>query len=130
VRHPESKGYSNGVEPWETTLVDLLSESEGSEPRLDVQDILDVMRNTIHNKHKYLGSVHCEMAVVSLAVFFGDLLVTDIKSHHLLVDILQVIFCLCDHDAHQSDVMHRTWTEPPLQCQSGAAQLVENSWTS
>jgi hypothetical protein len=117
VKHPKSEDNSKEMEPWETTLVDLLKEREDSCPVLDVQDVLGVMCTAIHN----------EIALASLAVIFHELSATDIKSHPLLADILQVMSYLCDHDAHQSDAMHRTWTEPSLQCQSGAALFVGNS---
>jgi len=127
VKHPKSEDNSKEMEPWETTLVDLLKEREDSCPVLDVQDVLGVMCTTIHKEHIYLGTVHYEIALASLAVIFHELSATDIKSHPLLADILQVMSYLCDHDAHQSDAMHRTWTEPSLQCQSGAALFVGNS---
>jgi len=130
VQHPESAGNSIEVESWDTTLKKLLKEYEGSRHELNVEDVLDVIRTAVHKEHEYIGAVHCEIALATLAVLFQKLSAADIKRHPLLADVLQVMSYLCDHDARQSDAMHRTWTKPLSQYQSGAAQSAGNSWTS
>jgi hypothetical protein len=130
VQHPESAGNPIKAESWDTTLRKLLKEYEGTHHELNVEDVLGVIRAAVHNEHEYIGVVHCEIALATLALLFQELLPADIKRHPLLADVLQVMSYLCDHDARQSDAMHRTWTKPLSQCQSGAAQSAGNSWTS
>jgi CO dehydrogenase/acetyl-CoA synthase gamma subunit (corrinoid Fe-S protein) len=116
---------ANKVEPWETTLADLLNEREDDVPALDVKDILDAIHSHISLKECiYTVPIHCEAALASLALAAHNLPVADVKNHSLLAEVLQVMFFLCHSDAHQSDVMHRTWIKPSSQCQSDVAQFV------
>ena len=95
VKHPNSEGNSNEVELWETTLIDLLEEEDGSHHKLNVEDVLGAICTTVHMEHLYIGTIHCEMAMATLAVFFQELAGTDVKRHHVLVDVLQVMsYCM------------------------------------
>jgi len=130
VKHPESEGNLIDEEGWVTTLKMLQKKYEGSCHELNVEDVLDVMHTAVHKEHIFTGVVHCEIALVTLTVLFQKVSEADIKGHPLLAGVLQVMSYLCDHDAHQSDAIHRTWTKPLLQYPSGAAQSAGNSWTS
>lgn len=130
MQHPKSAGNPIEVEDWPTTLSKLLKEYEGTRYELNLEDVLEVIRTAVHNEHTYIGVVHCEIALVTLGILSQTLSPADVKRYPLLAEVLQVMSYLCDHDARQSDAMHRTWTKPLSQCQSGAAQSAGNSWTS
>jgi hypothetical protein len=95
VRYPNSEGNSNEVESWEATLIDLLKEEDGSRHELNVEDVLGAIRTAVHKEHKYIGTIHCEIVMATLAVLFHKLPVTDVKRHHVLADVLQVMsYCV------------------------------------
>ncbi|KIM81780.1 hypothetical protein PILCRDRAFT_489866 [Piloderma croceum F 1598] len=89
VQHPELEGNSREVESWETTLTNLLKEYEGTRHELNVEDVLGVMRTAVHKEHIYIGAIHCEIALATLAVLFQKLPVADTKRHPILADVLQ-----------------------------------------
>jgi hypothetical protein len=95
VKHLDSEGNSDEVESWETTLIDLLNEEDGSRHELNVEDVLGAIRTAAHKEHKYIGTIHCEVAMATLAVLFHELPATDVKRHHVLADVLQVMsYCV------------------------------------
>jgi hypothetical protein len=123
VRYPSPRA----VEPWRTTLTNLLSQATCN--TYSAQDVIDVIVSCAaapphQSNHpifatfksaedlgqpiKFTSTMHCEVVLASLAKYSHDVSVEQINDSLELMQLLQVTLYLYDHDVHQSDTLCRT----------------------
>jgi hypothetical protein len=126
VRHP---GGPREVEPWEDTVKDLFRQT--SAQLYNAEEVADVIisiarqsenpdQHHVFTKWRDIAdgknttakpAIHCEAALASLAKYCHHLPIEQLGDSLHLIELLQVMFSLCDQCAHQSDAFHRTLTK-------------------
>ena len=120
VRYPGPRS----VEPWKTTVTDLLSQT--SNKAYTAKFVIDTIVTSTAastNQHSVFAifkathdvekpieltsTMHCEITLASLAKYSYYVSKEQLIDSGDLIQLLQVTFCFCDH-AHQSDASHRT----------------------
>jgi hypothetical protein len=141
-------------EPWEETILKLSSRlastgvpwSPTDATPFDPQAIISFLQKRINKfmfkdeprsifksfrnwQHSLPGSVHCEAALASLAVYTEQAINAEYRDKHVLTQLVNV--CSCLHCHSSSDLVYRVGIgDTRSRCQNYAALLVGSSWTS